>query len=544
LLAVPTISHFEVLEKLGQGGMGVVWKARDMRLERIVALKLLPAEKTADTTRRLRFMQEARAASALNHPHIITIYDIDREDGADFIAMEFVPGRTLDQLIRGKGLRVNEALKYAIQIADALAAAHAAGIVHRDLKPGNVMVTEKGDNVKVLDFGLAKLQENTPISQADNTRTLDTAQPKTVEGTILGTAAYMSPEQAEGKNVDARSDIFSFGAVLYEMLTGRRAFQGHSTMATLAAILNREPEPVESLAGAIPVELARLVRRCLRKDPDRRAQSMQDLKLALEDLKEAFDAGTLATAAVQSGKPAGHRKKWAALAFGVVLLAAIGWFAMPWSKSRPGPAGPPVIVLMDTTAPNGVYDPDTRQKSGTNADDISDDLRDLPVVIHKETVGATWNREDQILKQIPDLIVVHLSAFVHAFILDFQSALPPVNGPGNLSSSKASPPQPYRRNLTMRLTAMGQDKLEAFLGYVGASNPKTKVLLYSRGAPGAWAETTYRHEWERNLERRYPALRGRVFTINVEGGHEKASFRAPETVAQVRQTVRSILKLQ
>jgi serine/threonine protein kinase len=208
---MPTISHYEILEKLGEGGMGVVWKARDTRLERFVAIKLLPAGKTADPARRLRFVQEARAASALNHPRIITIYDIDRSegpDGADFIAMEFVAGRTLDELMPGKGLRIGDVLKYAIQIADALAAAHAAGIVHRDLKPANVMVTEKGD-VKVLDFGLAKLLDTTTITEVDNTQTVAANRPNTEEGAILGTASYMSPEQAEGKKVDARSDVFS-----------------------------------------------------------------------------------------------------------------------------------------------------------------------------------------------------------------------------------------------------------------------------------------------------------------------------------------------
>ena len=541
-VAVSTISHFEILEKLGEGGMGVVWKARDTRLERLVALKLLPAEKTADPTRRLRFVQEARAASALNHPHIVTIYDIDRVDGADFIAMEFVAGRTLDLLIPGKRMRIGEALKYAIQIADAMAAAHAAGIVHRDLKPGNVMVTEKGGDVKVLDFGLAKLQEDTPISEADDTRSIPAGQPNTEKGTILGTVAYMSPEQAEGKKVDARSDIFSFGVLLYEMLTGRRAFQADTKMATLAAILNREPEPLDKLVP-VPRELAHIVRRCLRKEPDRRAHSMQDLKLALEEIKdelnEGSDSGTLAGTPAPSGKA--PRKKWAMVASGVVVLAAIGWLATKSSDSRHGPAGPPVIVLMDTTAPSGVYDPDTRQKSGTNADDISDDLRDLPAAIRKETVGSTWNREDQVLKQIPDLIVIHKSAFSHAMIFDFQAAVPPLSDSGNLPLSKATPP-PYRRYLFGRLSAVAEDKLEAFLGYVGASNSKTRVLLYSRGAPGEWAEAAYRHDWVQNLERRFPALHGRVFTINVEGRGE-ASFRAPKTAAQVRQTVQSILKL-
>jgi serine/threonine protein kinase len=320
---VPTIGHYEILEKLGEGGMGVVWKARDTRLERFVALKLLPTAKTADPERRRRFVQEARSASALNHPNIVTIYDIDRADGADYIAIEYVAGKTLDQLIPKKGLRLGEALKYAIQIADALAAAHAAGIVHRDLKPGNVMVTERGV-VKVLDFGLAKLIEAGLSDSSD--LTTDIAPPKTEEGTILGTVAYMSPEQAEAKKVDARSDVFSFGALFYEMLTGRSAFLSDSKMSTLAAVLRSEPEPIESQAEGIPRELARVVQRCLRKDPARRFQHMDDLKVALEDLKEESESGTSGQASIPR---AGTSGTWRiAVAAAAVLLAGIaiaGW---------------------------------------------------------------------------------------------------------------------------------------------------------------------------------------------------------------------------
>src|SRR5438270_417628 len=232
-----TISHYEILEKVGEGGMGVVYKALDGRLDRLVALKVLPPQKVADSDRKRRFVQEAKAASALNHPNIITIYDIGSADGIDFIAMEFVAGKTLDRCIPRHGWRLDEALKYSVQIADALVAAHKAGIVHRDLKPGNVMVTEHG-LVKVLDFGLAKLTESTAPADEATTRML---KPTTEEGAIVGTVSYMSPEQAEGKKVDARSDIFSFGAVLYEMVTGRRAFQGDSRLATLTAILHGEP---------------------------------------------------------------------------------------------------------------------------------------------------------------------------------------------------------------------------------------------------------------------------------------------------------------
>jgi eukaryotic-like serine/threonine-protein kinase len=318
-----TLGHYRIESKLGEGGMGVVWKARDTHLDRFVALKVLPAEKIDDPDRKRRFVQEAKAASALNHPNIITVYDISRtgpeDDATDFIAMEFVNGKTLDQLIPRKGLRLEEALKYAIQAADALAAAHINGIVHRDLKPGNVMVNESG-LIKVLDFGLAKLTERRAPSEFTQTATLLEA-PKTDTGLIVGTVSYMSPEQAEGKNVDARSDIFSFGALLYEMLTGRRAFQGDSSMSVLAAILKGEPEPVEKITPEIPHEVRRVLQRCLRKEPGRRMQSMMDVKLALEEIKEDWESGAVAARAT---RPARRWRKRVAVAAAILLIAVAG----------------------------------------------------------------------------------------------------------------------------------------------------------------------------------------------------------------------------
>ncbi len=310
--------HYEITEKLGEGGMGVVYKARDTHLDRFVAIKVLPPEKVADASRKARFVQEAKAASALNHPNIITIHDISSEASVDFIAMEYVAGRTLDQLIPRKGMRLDEALKIAVQIADALARAHSAGIIHRDLKPNNIMVDEHG-LVKVLDFGLAKLtEENT--SEDDSTATIGV---KTEEGTIVGTAAYMSPEQAEGKPPDARSDIFSFGAVLYEMVTEARAFRGDSRMSTLAAVLHKEPAP---LGEEVPGDLRKIIVRCLRKDPDRRSRSMPDVRLALQDLKEESESGALTPAARPRRR---HRTALLVCASALVLAAVAGvWFGL------------------------------------------------------------------------------------------------------------------------------------------------------------------------------------------------------------------------
>ncbi len=342
-----TISHYRILEKLGAGGMGVVWKARDTRLDRFVALKFLPAAKMSDPERKRRFVQEARAASALNHPNIITIYEIDQADGADFIAMEYVPGKALDQLMPRKGLRLNEALQYAIQISDALAAAHAAGIVHRDLKPGNLMVSENGC-VKVLDFGLAKLIERGGVSELARTETLAEA-PKTEEGTIVGTVSYMSPEQAEGKKVDARTDIFSFGAVLYEMITGRRAFAGDSILSILSAILRDEPKPAAEVILGFPRELDRIITRCLQKDPNRRYQHAGDLKIDLEQVKERIAAGGTAIADDKPGKRSVGRWWWLlAAAACVAILVGVDW----WVHSPP--AAPPYWKLTRLTADAGL----------------------------------------------------------------------------------------------------------------------------------------------------------------------------------------------
>ena len=292
-----TVHHYQFLEKLGAGGMGEIWKAQDTRLNRIVAVKILTDANAGDPERRRRFIQEAQAASALNHPNIITIHDIISEGDAEYMVMEYVQGKTLIDLIPKGGLRVPQVLKYAVQMTDALQAAHSAGIIHRDLKPGNVMVTESG-LVKVLDFGLAKLTDSSPLSQSgapgqsDATQTIDQA-PLTVEGSIIGTVSYMSPEQAQGRKVDSRSDIFSLAVVLYEMVTGARAFAGDSALSTLSAILRDEVRPIPEIAPDTPPQLEQVIHRSLRKNPDQRFQTMKEVQVALGALKHESDSGML-----------------------------------------------------------------------------------------------------------------------------------------------------------------------------------------------------------------------------------------------------------
>lgn len=343
-LAGRSIGHYQVLEKLGEGGMGEVYAARDPRLNRTVAMKALPASMLADPQRRQRFLQEARAASALNHPNIITIHDILSLDGGEYLVMEFVEGKTLAELIpTDGGLPLADMLRYAIPVADALAAAHAAGIVHRDLKPANIMVTVAG-HVKLLDFGLAKLLDVLPVddSGSSDQQMTRTISPKTVEGSLLGTVSYMSPEQAEGKPVDARSDIFAFGAVLYEMLAGRPPFEGGSTIATLTAILRDEPKPLLGVAPA----MTQLIARCLRKNRDERWSSMAEVAAELRRV-------TTAPVAVVSLRPAWLIPAAAAL---VVALAAFG--AYQFFKPSPAPPAAESKKIADPEPADDVLDND------------------------------------------------------------------------------------------------------------------------------------------------------------------------------------------
>ena len=300
-----TILHYEFLEKIGSGGMGEVFKAQDKRLNRFVAIKALPYARSGDPERRKRFIQEARTASSLSHPNIITIHDIFQEGDTHFIVMEYVAGQTLLDLIPPTGMPAGQMLLFAAQMAAALSAAHQAGIIHRDFKPANVMVTASG-LVKVLDFGLAKLMQpqtawmTSPLPGSGDSETVlisdqlsHSTGPQTAEGSILGTVNYMSPEQAEGKRVDGRSDIFSLGAVLYEMVTGRRAFQGESDISTLSAVLRDEVRPISALSPAVPRELEDFINACLRKDPNARWQTMTEVEMVLAGLKRRWDAGAL-----------------------------------------------------------------------------------------------------------------------------------------------------------------------------------------------------------------------------------------------------------
>jgi Tol biopolymer transport system component len=337
--------------------MGEVYRARDTRRGRDVAIKVLPADKLTEPARRTRFEQEARAVAALNHPNIVTIFEIESAEGVDFIVMELVAGKTLDALIPRQGMRLGEVLRIAIPLADALAAAHGGGIVHRDLKPANVMVTPEGV-VKVLDFGLAKLTQAEEAGGED-AATLDAQARISRPGEVAGTPAYMSPEQATAGKVDARSDIFSFGALLYEMVTGRRPFGGGSTAEMLAALLKEQPQPPSQVAADVPKELERIILRCLRKEPERRFQHMLDVKVELQEVREESDSAAAAAAAAPACK---RRAAWGVAGLAVLLIAsaAAAWL---W-RSRATPL-PPARVVPLTALPGyedaAEFSPDGQQ---------------------------------------------------------------------------------------------------------------------------------------------------------------------------------------
>ena len=344
------LGPYAIVSALGAGGMGEVYKARDTRLDRTVAIKVLPEHVASDPELKQRFEREAKTISSLNHPHICTLYDVGREGDTDFLVMEHLEGETLAQRLTKGALPLDQALQTAIQIADALDKAHRQGITHRDLKPGNIMLTKAG--AKLLDFGLAKLRPGGAAGAVGLSEAPTMSSPLTGAGSILGTFQYMAPEQLEGQEADARTDIFAFGAVVYEMVTGKKAFEGKSQASLIGAIMHSEPTPISNLQPVSPPALDRVVKKCLAKEPDRRWQAASDLHDELQWITEAGPQVGLASSAVDAiavPRTAWRRARPLALAS---LVTAVGVGIVGWSL-WPASSEPRAITRFTYDLPDG-----------------------------------------------------------------------------------------------------------------------------------------------------------------------------------------------
>jgi serine/threonine protein kinase len=508
------LGPYEILGLAGAGGMGEVYRAHDSRLRRTVAIKVATSGITAHPQARARFQREARTIAALNHPHICAIHDVATFDGHEVIVMEYLDGETLDQRLRRGPIPIEELFAIAIAMAEALAAAHREGIIHRDLKPSNVMLTRSG--LKLLDFGIAK-QVEIPGTDSTPSRDATRTAPGTIAGTLLGTVPYMAPEQLEGKPVDARSDIFAFGSVLFEMATGHAAFAGVSTAALVAAIL-ADSRPVAAKTDRnVPRGLDRIISACLARDPDDRCQHAADL---LRELRWAAEDLTAPAGSTES--PTARRKWLVHASWTFALLAAV--VTAMWVSSRadpaaglPAPNDVPVIVLMDSPLPGRVYDQRTFAEGSTNADDVTDALRDLRVAIRKENTSAAWHREEQVVGENPDLIVSHLSCLLDARVGE---GLPAVSD---------------------HLFEVAENRLLVFLAYVAARNPRTRFIVYSRSV---FQTHGGEDQWVATQVARLPVLRDRLHAFIVPGGREAASFREPKTRGLLRARVARVLDLK
>ena len=508
---------FEIVDLIGAGGMGEVYRARDTRLDRLVAVKVLSADLAGDPRGRERFEREAHIISKLTHPHICTLHDVGSASvqGVEvpFLVMELLEGETLATRLARGPLPLAQALRCAIEIAEALAAAHALGIVHRDLKPANIMLTKAG--VELLDFGLARLRE--PIVTDRGSIGPAGRDALTSAGLILGTLPYMAPEQVRGEDVDARTDLFAFGAVLYEMLTGARAFAADSQAGLIAAILEHDPPPLSTRQPLTPPALERIVQTCLAKNPGERWQHAQDLAFALREIGERGAAEHVQRPTAKTGSrfAVGRWLPHAAWALLAAVLALMLWSSRPVAKDpAPPPNPPPVVVLMDS--PGRTYDAATKAAGDTNADDISEALRDLPVVLIKENTSSMWVREEQVIRQNPDLIVSHLSCLLDERMANADEAL------------------------EVHLFDVAANRLKLFFGYVGTANPRTRFLVYSRSR---FDEKDDADAWVGEVVARFPMLKGRVSTISMPGGRASATFRDAATAQMLRAQVKELLVL-
>jgi len=491
--------RYHILEQIGEGGMATVFLADDLKHERKVALKVLKPELAAMVGGE-RFLSEIKTTANLQHPHILPLFDSGQVDSFLYFVMPYIEGETLrDRLDREKQLPISQAVRIAGAVADALAYAHDRGVVHRDIKPGNILL--QGDNPFVSDFGIALA-----VEAGTGTRLTET-------GLSLGTPYYMSPEQATGdRKVGPRSDIYSLGCVLYEMLTGDPPYTGSSAQAILGRIIQGDaPSPSEA-RPSVPTNVDCATRKALEKIPADRFGNARSFSQALDN--PAFRHGAEKPSEPAAGTPSVGRRRWLVTAGPVVLLLALlgAWGA--W-KVGAGDGGPPVVVLMDSTHPERVYDSLTLAEGGTNADDLTDILRDLPVVLIKENTNHTWDREEEVRLQHPALVVAHRSLFYNATLGD-------------------------NPDFAILTAPMAWDKFELFMAYVTADNPQTQFLVYSRGS---WVyEERSPEDWVEEVEARFPVLKGRLVAWQVP--LDRPTYRDPTTAAEIRAEIVAMLGLE
>ncbi len=512
--------RYKIERQLGEGGMATVYLADDLRHERKVALKVLKPELAAVVGAE-RFLAEIKTTANLQHPHILPLHDSGEADGFLYYVMPYVEGESLrDRLDREHQLPVDEAVQIAKDVAEALAYAHGHGVIHRDIKPANILI-HSGRPV-ISDFGIALA-----VGTAGGGRLTET-------GLSLGTPHYMSPEQATGdQHAGPQADIYALAAVLYETLVGDPPYVGSTAQAVLGKVLQGVPVSATATRSSVPLNVDAAIRHGLEKLPADRFQEARDFARALADPHFRHDERVTPDAqATSSGR--GTRPGLVPVLLSISILGLGFGFGALWDgifRGRTAEAvnSTPVVVLMDTFAPRGVYDQETRDNSGTNADVLNEALRDLPIALHKEAVGSTWDREDQILRQQPDLIVVHRSAFFHSMMLE-------------LEFGYADEPT-YDAERNSRLREYADNKLGTFFGFIAQGRPPAAFLVYSRGGSGDWPEEDFRANWVAQLEERFPALRGKVTAMSVPGGAALGSWRDPETVRMLREHVMLILDI-
>jgi serine/threonine protein kinase len=574
--ATPTpgqvIGDYEILDRIG-GNMGLVYKARHILLDKVVVLKLVPAEWIADSARLARFQREMRAMGQLEHPNLVTAADARSVGDWHLVAMELIDGWDLQQLVRLRGpLPVNAACEVARQAAQGLQYAHEHGLIHRDIKPSNLMLTRAGI-IKVIDMGLALIRD-------DSTAQL------TQSGFVLGTMSYCAPEQfRDASHVDIRADIYSLGCTLYHLLTGKAPYWQKKTFPEIVEAHLHDPFPsLREARPDAPAELEALLARMTAKDRDARFATPREVVEALEPSVQGADLVRLvpatapqnpvrrtATSKLRSSperqrattREERPKARWLRVAALLALLGTIAGVAF-LSTNRPThnsaaaatnavastphsvvPASDLVVVLMDTTAPHGIYDEDNQRTGRSNAKELYEllqrEIKDIPPEnIDEQSVGLNWDRRNRVRLQRPHLVVIHRSIFYH-----------PVAAALNFPYPDRNPPMTDEefREFEQRYKILGDDKLREFLGDIGSSEPRTRFLVYSRGTDTNWLSPEFQVKWTKEVEDQYPALKGRVKTMlidreMIDGKMTAPSFRNPKTREDFLKRVREILGIR